>query len=209
MPRPNPTRDVLTERHLARRIAYERATAGMSLEGLAKRMTNVGCSIHASAIYKIETADPPRRITVSELVAFSQVFGIPVSELLLPPEAAASREAAELLTHWHESKTALWEAQRQADESLEHLLNYVASHPEVSSELKAVVSDWSRELTDDRERANLMMTLMSDIPGTLDDAPYELVAAVFSNLPPALAEHMNEALQAAAEEHDERYGDDG
>lgn len=37
-------------------------------------MTDAGCPIQGSAIYKIEKADPPRRITVDELVAFATVF---------------------------------------------------------------------------------------------------------------------------------------
>ena len=86
MPRPNEQRAIHSEAGLARRIAFEREARGWTLDGLAKRMTDVGCPIHSSAIYKIESNDPPRRITVDELVGFSRVLGIPVEELLLPPE---------------------------------------------------------------------------------------------------------------------------
>ncbi len=37
------------------------------------------------AIWKIENATPPRRISYGEAVAFCQVFGISVSELAAPP----------------------------------------------------------------------------------------------------------------------------
>lgn len=113
MPRPNEPRAIYSEAGLARRLAYERQRLGMSLDGLAKRMADAGCPIHASAIYKIEKGDPPRRITVDELVAFSAVLDIPITELLLPPEAVLTSEIKALFEEWIE----LWnEAARQLEE---------------------------------------------------------------------------------------------
>src|SRR6478609_3850641 len=102
MPRPNRPRDVFAESHLARRIAMEREAATMTYDGLAKRMTDAGCPIQGSAIYKIEKGDPPRRIVVDELIAFAAVFNLTPQELLLPPEVAFEREAAELLLEWEQ-----------------------------------------------------------------------------------------------------------
>lgn len=84
MARPNPTRSIEGESNLARRIALERARAEWSYEALARRMTEVGCAINASAIYKIEKGDPPRKITVDELLAFATVFGLDIEDLLTP-----------------------------------------------------------------------------------------------------------------------------
>lgn len=102
MPRPNKARKVYAEEHLAQRIAKERAAAKppMTLEGLAKRMTDAGCAIQASAIYKIEQGDPPRRITVDELVGFARVFGTTPEDLLTAPELRASKRIAPLLDEW-------------------------------------------------------------------------------------------------------------
>ena len=84
MPRPNRTRYVGGESSLAERIAFERAARGWSPAGLASRMEQVGCPINTSAIYKLEKADPPRRITVDELIAFARVFDLPPEDLLQP-----------------------------------------------------------------------------------------------------------------------------
>lgn len=84
MARPNAMRSIEGESNLARRIAIERRNAEWSYEALAKRMTAVGCPINASALYKIEKGDPPRKITVDELLAFAQVFGKHVDDLLTP-----------------------------------------------------------------------------------------------------------------------------
>ena len=97
MPRPNPPRKLFAEPHVAARIAIEREARSWSYEGLAKRLTDAGCPIQASAIYKIEKADPPRRITVDELVAFAAVFDVAVEELLVDPAMRLPVELAQLL----------------------------------------------------------------------------------------------------------------
>lgn len=91
MPKTN-TRPRGPEADLASRIAMEREHRGMSAVDLARRMTERGCPIHASAINKIEQGVPPRRITVDELVALAQVFGLELEELLLPAHAARDHE---------------------------------------------------------------------------------------------------------------------
>ena len=98
MPRPNQGRAILSEDGLAQRIAHERARCSppMTYESLAKRMTDHGCPIQPSAIYKIEKGTPRRRITVDELVALSRVFDIPVEELLLPPDLVNGEELRRL-----------------------------------------------------------------------------------------------------------------
>ncbi len=96
MSRPNKPRSIAGELSLARRIAYEREQRGWSLEGLAKRMTDAGCAINQSAIYKIEKGDPPRRITVDELIALGRVFGMPLEDLVVDPDLEASRELRRL-----------------------------------------------------------------------------------------------------------------
>jgi hypothetical protein len=45
-------------------------------------MADAACPIEASSLQKIEKAEPRRRINVNELIAFSAVFGVPVSDLL-------------------------------------------------------------------------------------------------------------------------------
>lgn len=97
MPRVHPERSLVHERNLARRIAHEREQRGMSYAGLADRMTRSGMPMQKATIFKIEEGDPPRRITVDELVGFASVFGIDVSDLLVPVELVHEREAARLL----------------------------------------------------------------------------------------------------------------
>lgn len=91
MPRTN-NRARGPEADVAARIAMEREHRGLSAAGLARLMTDRGCPINQSAINKIEQGDPPRRITVDELVAFAQIFGLEIDDLLTPAHAARDRE---------------------------------------------------------------------------------------------------------------------
>jgi transcriptional regulator with XRE-family HTH domain len=89
---------------------------------LAKLMTDAGFDMTQSTISKIENDDPPRRITVDELVGFSQVFRIRADELLLPPELVVDKAARKLLEDWR--------AARVADaEAFGRLYDHLRAHP--------------------------------------------------------------------------------
>jgi transcriptional regulator with XRE-family HTH domain len=92
VPKTNPTRSLNVEETLAQRISFERQRRGWTYDGLAKRMTDLGCPIQASGLYKIETPDPKtgrrRRITVDELAGLSHAFGIRIPDLLEHADAA-------------------------------------------------------------------------------------------------------------------------
>src|SRR3954454_11472059 len=107
MPRPNPRRAIASEQNVARRFTYERERRGWSYESLAQRMTDAGCPIQGSALYKIEKGRPRRRITVDELAAFAQVLGEHAQNLLRPVELVGDREADELVTEWLEVQTTI------------------------------------------------------------------------------------------------------
>lgn len=134
MPRPHRQRSVFAEDYLAARITSEREKRGWTLEGLAKRMTDVGCPLAPSAIYKVEQGQPRRRIVVDELVAFSRVFGIPVDQLLLDPKI----EAAKRVIDKFNSVIALAAALDQAEDELTSLAGYPSA-----------LRSWQRETEED------------------------------------------------------------
>lgn len=94
MPRPNKARSIEAERNLAVRIKMEREDRNWSPAMLARRMTEAGCSISTSAIYKIEDAENPRKITVDELVTLGEVFEVEDVRALLRPAGDATRPPA-------------------------------------------------------------------------------------------------------------------
>jgi transcriptional regulator with XRE-family HTH domain len=143
MPRPNQPRTLGTERTLARRVRWEREGKGMTYEGLAGRMAAAGCAIQPSALYKIEKNDPPRRITVDELVALAQVFEVSIPELLLPHEVVADRDLRRLLESWRDAR--LKEVAATAG-----LVDYVTAHPDVEDVLEGMFNDddWTALVAD-------------------------------------------------------------
>jgi transcriptional regulator with XRE-family HTH domain len=142
VPRPNPPRSLRSESNLARRIAHERDRHGMTYEGLAKRMTDLGCPIQASAIYKIEKSKPPRRITVDELVAFAEVFGVQPEQMLLPPEVVESAVLRDLLHSWEEARANAVDAKQAEEDALAALQRFATEREDREPLLHHVVREW-------------------------------------------------------------------
>jgi hypothetical protein len=136
MPRPpQPRRIQAGEDNLRKRIAVERKERGQGYDALAKLMTEAGCPIRGSALQRIEKGDPPRGVSVDELIALSIVWDVSVAELLIPIElrdqqrgqalaadlAEAERELARALELLHDTALAI-------DELDDDLLEYVMGH---------------------------------------------------------------------------------
>lgn len=164
MPRPNKARLIGGERNLARRVSFEREKREWTYEGLASRMTAAGCAIQASALYKIEKADPPRRITVDELVALAKVFDTSVEDLLRPLGAVLSAEVAKMMQAAADAEQLLDRA-IEALAAAEHLKLGIWSRVLGGEEkpLGKVVDDWfERESTAYLAKGVLDMSNRSD-----------------------------------------------
>jgi transcriptional regulator with XRE-family HTH domain len=74
-----------SEDNVAAQVRLERESRGWSTAELAERMRAVGCPINQSAIWRIESGTPRRRISVDELVAMARVFETTLQDLTLPP----------------------------------------------------------------------------------------------------------------------------
>lgn len=139
MPRRNPPREIYAEKNLALRIGLERARRGWSYDGLASRMTAVGCPLQPSALHKIERADPPRRITVDEMIAYSRVFGVPVEELLADPDLAAEQRLRSLLDALRTAEVARDQAEADHELRVESAWDAVADLAGSSTAARAVL----------------------------------------------------------------------
>lgn len=163
MPRPNQPRTIRGEELLSQRIKVEREARGWTFDGLAARMAEAGCPIQGSAVYKIERASPPRRITVDELVGFARVFELPIGDLLLPAEVVLNRRARELFDAYDTTLTEVHEARVRNAAALDALVDLLDSLSEetarkVSDEAVAVIfkrldAQTKQEADDDEARA--------------------------------------------------------
>lgn len=130
MARRNALRSIEGETNLAWRISHEREERGWSYDALAKRMTEAGCPINASAIYKIEKGDPPRKIGVDELIAFGRVFGKEVDDLLTRREIYQKERMKEVVQAVEEAKVGLIDALHPLVEAYFEFFNLHAEDPE-------------------------------------------------------------------------------
>ncbi|MDO5683549.1 MAG: helix-turn-helix transcriptional regulator [Propionibacteriaceae bacterium] len=105
MARNNKPRTLGSEKTLAQRIKRERTARGWSPADLAREMTDVGCSMATSAIYRIE--EDTRKISVDELVALTKIFDATMEELLTPIDLLDKRRATELIGKLDEAMAAL------------------------------------------------------------------------------------------------------
>jgi transcriptional regulator with XRE-family HTH domain len=125
MPRVNHDRTLTHERIVAERVAVERSARGWSYEKLARRMTEVGYPIHPSAVFKVERGDPPRRITVDDLVGFAAAFGVTVEYLLTP--AVAQSGSVDIAVQVADARADLVAAVAKLDAVMEQALEQRAS----------------------------------------------------------------------------------
>ena len=138
------------ERFLAERVLEERKERGWSQAQLSKELAKVGSPLQQSAILKIES--PPkgerRSISIGEAIGFARVFGIPLGELLLPPEAIWDAELFDGLTRAAE----LFEAARIARETMDDAILDLCMDLMPSDEENAVATEmakyWRRDVVD-------------------------------------------------------------
>lgn len=166
MPRPSRTTSSGAEANLARRVKYEREKRGLSYEALAKAMTDAGCKIQGSAIYKIEKADPPRRITVDELTAFADVFETSVSDLLTDMDLIEQKRAQELIENIQDCQRSMGTLAVNVFNSVSALYDlafadnadlyeYVVNHLDASDE-----GQYTMNLGDDSEEGEALSELL-------------------------------------------------
>lgn len=162
MPRPNPTRSIRSERNLAERIAIEREERGQGYEALAKLMTEQGCPIQGSAIHKIEKGNPPRKVSVDELVALSLVWGLQVDDLLMPVELRNQQRAQALIASAADADRRLadvvdeiFDVMYKIDELDDDTYEYVEGH-----RYRATVADLGNGLNNPRWKARPYVPLL-------------------------------------------------
>src|SRR5262249_48319270 len=103
----------------------------LSYEALAKLMTEEGCSIAGSAIFRIEKGNPPRHINVDELFTFAKVFDTTVDDLLAPVELKRKKRAQELAEKALQVWNALPEDVYRLTEVVAEMRQLADSDPEV------------------------------------------------------------------------------
>lgn len=155
------------EDNVATHVQIEREARGWSTAELARRVTEAGCSMSQSAIWRIENGEPRRKISVDELIAFSKVFGRPLHDLLKPvsPDYPAVLIRA-LLYEWMTQEKALWHAEMEATYYFSDLAQMLAIYPGAMSHLQELLGELLEE--------SRLTFLEGKMRGRLNDIPKRL-----------------------------------
>ncbi|WP_343241228.1 helix-turn-helix transcriptional regulator [Streptomyces sp. SID13588] len=110
----------LPEEHVAERIKLEREARGWSTVTLAERMAEAGHVVNQSAIWRIESGKPRRRVNLDEAIGFCKVFDLTLEELSSPPGQLANplvrRLIGEYVDRWKEWRALSKDMRRIQDD---------------------------------------------------------------------------------------------
>ena len=180
MAKANPPRTMGVEDLIAKRVAELRRSSvpAMSYETLATRMAAVGCPSHPSALHRIETGSPRRKVSVDELVALAQVFDMSVDSLIAPEATGVVAEVEADLLGFREANTSLLKARDQlrASELEVHLAEQVVA------ERLENLSGWRKQLND-HARGSVTLDVTPDEAVALEALRKELLRPIYSSSP--------------------------
>ncbi|MGC0271718.1 helix-turn-helix domain-containing protein [Pseudactinotalea sp. Z1739] len=177
MARPNQPRSIRVEDNLAERIAYERQRREWSYEALATRMTELGCAIHASALFKIEKgtkgdSGKRRRITVDELMGLALAFDLPPENLLITPEAVGDLRLRELLDEARRERIQLQYIESKYNLKIAQIVRLCTDEtygPARLENIRAQRDDLAKELAEADERYQATVERFEDNEASEND----------------------------------------
>ncbi len=127
---------LFSEGNLAERVALEREVRGWSTAELAARMTEAGCPMNQSAVWRIENATPRRRINLDEALGFSTVFELPLEELMSPPQEAMDVRGRQLVQEVVDAYRTSRAAQERMERAQRAVSVYVDAHPQFEAAVR-------------------------------------------------------------------------
>jgi len=114
------------EQILRERIKDAREARNQSQADVARRMTEVGCKMHQTAVAKIEAGE--RRVALDEAITFAQVFGVSLAFLTAPAPT-------------DETWGQVWIYLEAADAASQRVISARASSKKAQQELEASKSE--------------------------------------------------------------------
>ncbi|MDT0453420.1 helix-turn-helix transcriptional regulator [Streptomyces hesseae] len=130
----------LPENNVAERIKLEREVRGWSTGKLAERMAEAGHPVNQSAIWRIESGKPRRRVNLDEALGFCKVFDITLEDLSGPPGHVANAHVRRLVGEYVEA----WKEWRDMGKALDRLTaeldEYTKDHPDQQDMVKALLA---------------------------------------------------------------------
>ncbi|WP_436787913.1 helix-turn-helix domain-containing protein [Yinghuangia sp. YIM S10712] len=146
---------VEAEENAAARIRALREAHGWSTATVAERMTKAGHPINQSAVWRIESGEPRRRINLDEAIGFAKVFDITVERLIAPPDDAA----VEYLNRLIHTYIATWRAADATRYGAAEIRAGIDATLAATPELRDVVEGMLAEAVEAEERGEFRLAL--------------------------------------------------
>lgn len=129
-----------SENHVAERVKMEREVRGWSTAKLAEAMAEVGHPVNQSAIWRIESGKPRRRVNFDEALGFCKVFDISVDDLYSPPGHIANAHIRGLVGKYVERWKAWFALGKEMDAIQAELKKYTDEHPDQEDVVKGLLA---------------------------------------------------------------------
>ena len=143
-----------SEDNVADHIRLHREMRGWSTAHLAGEVTAAGVPLSQSAVWRIESGNPRRKISVDELIGFAKVFGVSIGELLEPLSVDYSPDLVRLYVNRYVDTMAYALKAEFRASLVGHNLGRLASRfPQVDSEIREMVTDRVIEMGGDQKMA--------------------------------------------------------
>lgn len=95
-----------------------------------------------SAVWRIESGEPRRKISVDELIAFSRVFGKPIEALLRPPRPEYPTDLVQAyLIQWMNQEKRAWQERLDAALSFSDLVAVLRIFPGAATHLPQMLDE--------------------------------------------------------------------
>lgn len=127
------------EDRVAKRIAHERTSRGWSYQGMSDVVGEFGVPMDKSSIQQVEKGS--RRVHVDELIAFANVFRLPIDQLVQDDDIVDTREVRATYKKWQEALRAQARAEAVARGLLSILQRKVAKNPSTVEALEELVRE--------------------------------------------------------------------
>ncbi|MFE2017558.1 helix-turn-helix domain-containing protein [Streptomyces sp. NPDC059499] len=128
---------------MAAHVAVEREARGWSTAELARRVTDAGCPLSQSAVWRIESGEPRRKISVDELIAFGKVFERSIEELLKPVIEGYPKELFEAyLSQWLKDEEEVYQAELSTRMRFGDLAVLMRHYPGVVPHFRELVMEY-------------------------------------------------------------------
>ncbi|GAA3837232.1 helix-turn-helix domain-containing protein [Streptomyces chiangmaiensis] len=122
-----------SEGNAAARVALEREVRGWSTTELAARMTQAGVPMNQTAVWRIESGTPRRKITLDEALGFARVFELPLEELMSPPLEGVDLEGRRVVQEAVEAFYASRDAEDRLHQAVVAIADYLRTRPDASN----------------------------------------------------------------------------